>query len=612
MPPRVVELLGHVAERQSKAMAKVRGLWGRHVQRNAEEMQRAAELALSLSPAEPELLILGFGAGNDVPAALLRDARFARVRLVDIDAEAMRDGLERQGLAGQIGGRIELVAADVSLLTPEFYAALDRVLDRILDDAHARESLGDFLASRALDGEPVPFFVEGLQEVGAGRGHLVVSTMLLTQMGYYLRSAVELRIAERLGMAEADAPALGDLRAMQDLIVELNDRHLRLFDSLRDPRGVGYLASDTGVLVPDNLTANSVVVDGQAYRPPLSEFIADLNAGLRGMIGAGPRQPGRGALETVARPLSESSVYRPALRTHSLPEFVAGMADPPGVAWAAAWSWQLSKERLLLVNALFLVAPELVPTARLSLEPSEVRGAPTRAAVAAPSAAPLPQGCVESTDALCELLDGQVDRQALVHRERLRELKSWFRTEPDAAASELRERLAAAGDGGFEIAAPVLQDLGIGSGSRSNKRARERLAQLMLLLRRAQGDAADDGATLASHIRTYREYLARMDSAYELKISSEGGAAEPAAAQAALDAIEAAKEPADAALVALEQLDPKTVASVRALEVQMDEATLPLRQDPTKLVAVLRSVRSLLGEGIALLDARLERLAREA
>ena len=612
MSRKVSDYMARAAERQSREMAKVRGLWGRHVQRNAEEMRRAADLAFQLSQGPHTLLVLGYGEGNDVAAELLKDERFGSVHLVDIDGGAMESGLQRAGLSEQQGKRVRLHAADLSLLTPSFYAALDAALDGGGNLSDVRDALAE-LCRDALGADRETTFAPGLRALAELRPSLVVSTMLLTQIGYYLRSAIELVLVDRFELDLERQPPLVDFAPLQALMVELNARHVRLFEQLRGT-AVGYFASDTGVLVGEQLANNPVKrADGSPYRPRAAEFVADTQAGLQGLVGAGSRQPGAPALATLARPLSPQSVYRPALAAPTLPELWAGIEGvDAGIASAAVWSWQLTKTRSLLVNALVVVDRGATPAARLILGDAheELRAGDGAEQVEVQRVESLEGIRIDSGEQLAELLSARVDRQALPNREPLRELKTALRDDPDRVRDELHQRLRAAGDAGFGVAGDVLRELGVAedAAAKLNKRGREKVAQLLLLLRRAQGDGGDEERQMAGWLATYRDYLESMDRAYDLKISSEGGAADPAEAQRALDAIEAARTPAEQALKALRRLDPSTVTAISELEQRIDAATVPLRSDPSRLVPVLRAVRALLREGIDLLAGRLRRL----
>ena len=160
------------------------------------------ELARGFDPAgEPRLALLGVGPALDVDLPGLLGT-FAEIVAADLDEDSLREGLERQGVAGD--ARVRAVAGDDLLPTA--------------GAAFAGEAAGDYLYGLA-EGTGLPRVGDGFAAAG--------SLALLTQL-------IE-RVVEHVG---PDHPQLPDFAAA------VRAGHLKTLAGLLAPGGVGLLVCD--------------------------------------------------------------------------------------------------------------------------------------------------------------------------------------------------------------------------------------------------------------------------------------------------------------------------------------------------------------------------------
>ena len=160
-------------------------------------------------PASARLCILGAGNCNDLDLARF-SGRFAQVHLVDLDRQAMAEGVRRQSPLAPAGislqGGVDLTGILKTLATWERYRP-------------GRESIAHCIReARAFAGLPFP-----------GRFEVAASMCLLSQL------------------IDTVVSVTGPKAVPLELVRTLQQRHLRLLAELLLPGGVGYLVPDFGL-----------------------------------------------------------------------------------------------------------------------------------------------------------------------------------------------------------------------------------------------------------------------------------------------------------------------------------------------------------------------------
>lgn len=207
-------------------------------------------LAVRTAPAPRAAVILGAGAGTELPLASLARA-LDTILLVDLDLPGMERA--RAELPASLRPRVRALPADLSGGVSQTLAALLRAqpwddLARLAGPT-AAAPLDAAAASLEQCTVPDPPTIPGLAPGAYG---LVISSLLLTQ----LFSLPLLDVLDTLALHAPDAVDRRDAHpryraAAQDFRHRVAHAHLSLLDALLAPGGAGVLISDvTGHLLP--------------------------------------------------------------------------------------------------------------------------------------------------------------------------------------------------------------------------------------------------------------------------------------------------------------------------------------------------------------------------
>jgi len=204
-PPSQASLL----DGQMRKNAASRGLWREF----GEHRRRVTDLLLAAAATtdQPRLVVLGAGNCNDLDLARLR-GRFASIQLVDCDAQAVMQGVARQGLAGDSAIRcvapVDLAAAapNPRFTSPAHVAASVCLLSQILDD----------VATTA--GTDHPRYADTVRDVRRAHLQLLIDLLLPGGTGLFVTDLVSSDSAPQL----ASATPLTLPRLLQELVASGN------------------------------------------------------------------------------------------------------------------------------------------------------------------------------------------------------------------------------------------------------------------------------------------------------------------------------------------------------------------------------------------------------
>jgi len=200
--------------------------------------------AAEIAPPGSDLVILGIGAGYDIPESLIKDRKFKRIILLDIVPSVIEKTLAERGIEDS---RIQVIPVDLTLLASDWYSKLDQIIDTAPDLETARQQLIEFFTASAQDAKSFVSFNElGLDE---SRGGLVVSSFLLGPLIATLEHGMNAKIQHRFGLETDTIPLKDDgefFVARAHLYRALYEHHLELLAFLRHPKGYACVASEIG------------------------------------------------------------------------------------------------------------------------------------------------------------------------------------------------------------------------------------------------------------------------------------------------------------------------------------------------------------------------------
>lgn len=174
----------------SESITRVRdanaAAWREHGANGRELLLRGAERARG-----PRAVVIGAGKLYDIPLRKLAE-RFEQLLLVDIDAAALADSVERVGLEPKLQARLKLVRADVTGINDVFVERAGAALARA-DEVEVYDALLRVLYEYRLDGPPrlVP---DGVLSAPLD---FACSSMVLSQLATPLTSYVQDGFARR-------------------------------------------------------------------------------------------------------------------------------------------------------------------------------------------------------------------------------------------------------------------------------------------------------------------------------------------------------------------------------------------------------------------------------
>lgn len=228
-----------------------RSFRGAETQEHYERLRQEVLLALHHASAGLPAVVLGSGELNDIPDELLTSDKFPFIVLVDLYPAPTEQALHRRGLTSLVKqGKIRIVQADLSMISPDFLLEVDRVIDQAQGIPSARRGLIQLYRRYAdkkipfVTGEPPRSLME---QVGEHRVGLVVSSMLHHNLASFVQKGIDQRIVKKFNRPlPVDQELFGTdeefLKALLPVAEQIYDSHAGLLKHLTHPEGIIYLS----------------------------------------------------------------------------------------------------------------------------------------------------------------------------------------------------------------------------------------------------------------------------------------------------------------------------------------------------------------------------------